>query len=140
MEFQPSRQKVHRILGSKVCQYEIWLNVALLIFLVISEMPIIGNGHVLGPNRHPSGFAHIKWTSLRSSLCRSGLGYCLSIWSLCNSRVHEGEIKTEESIAKSVRKDVKFRMMFKWSGCNSILNKFSILTGVYFIPSFMTSA
>ena len=44
---------------------------------------------------------------------QSGLGYCLSIWSVCNSRVRGGEIKTEESIAKSVRKDVKFRMMFK---------------------------
>ena len=69
-------------------------------------------------------------------LMRSGLGYCLSIWSLCNSRVHGGEIRTQENIAKSVRKDAYFRMMFKWSGCNSILNKFSILTVVYLISSF----
>ena len=57
-------------LGRRCVNIEIWLNVVLLIFLVISEMPIIGNGHSLGPNRHPCGFARIKWMSLRSSLCR----------------------------------------------------------------------
>ena len=76
-------------------------------------MPIIGNGHALGPNRHPCVFARIQMNEPQNCLMQSGLGYCLSIWSLCNSRVLEGEIKTEESIAKSVRKDVKFRMMFK---------------------------
>ena len=47
-----------------------------------------------------------------SSLCRV-VWATIYQYGLCVTRVHGGEIKTEESTAKSVRKDVKFRMMFK---------------------------
>ena len=54
------------------------------------------------------------------------------IWSQKNTRSHGGEIKIEKSIVKSVRKDVKLWMMFKGSGCNTILNR--VLCSNWFVP------
>ena len=65
-------------------------------------MPNIGNGHALGPSRHPCG--SYQMNEPQKFLMQSGLGHCLSIWSLCNSRVHGGEIKTKENMAKSEKR------------------------------------
>ena len=51
--------------------------------------------------------------SLRSSLCRVVWATIYQHGLRVTQEFMEGEIKTEESIAKSVRKDVKLRMMFK---------------------------
>ena len=58
-------------------------------------------------------------------LVQSGLEayYIYHIWSQRNSRIHGGEVKTEEIIVKRVKKDAKFRVMFKKGGWNSILNR-----------------
>ena len=59
-------------------------------------------------------------------LVQSGLvGYCLSHMSQRNLRIH-GEVKTEEIKVKRMRKDVKFRMMFKGSNCDSIIHGFCL--------------
>ena len=42
--------------------------------------------------------------------------YCLPHMASKNSRIHRGEIKIEERIIKNIKKDVKFRMMFKGVG------------------------
>jgi hypothetical protein len=45
------------------------------------------------------------------------------IWVQRNAIVHLGQVKTEEQIIKSIRKDVKARIENKNSNCNSILNR-----------------
>ena len=76
--------------------------------------------------------SNIKGKDLRSSLCIVVWATAYHIWSKRNSRIHGEEIKTEESVVKSVRKDVKFRMMFKGSASNFILSR--VLCCNWFVP------
>ena len=75
-------------------------------------------------------------------LVQSGLEayYVYHIWSQRNSRIRRGEVKTEEIIAKCVKKDAKFRVMSKKKWPQLYPKQSSVITGLYLIPSFMTFA
>jgi hypothetical protein len=60
---------------------------------------------------------------MRSTLSKIALwAVAYHIWLQRNAIVHLGQVKTEEQIIKSIRKDVKARIENKNSYCNSILN------------------
>nr|XP_023881046.1 uncharacterized protein LOC111993444 [Quercus suber] len=87
------------------------------------DMPLVGFGMCLGLIGTHVGSWSIKGKSLRNSLL-----------SQRNSRIL-GEVKAEEKHMKSLRKDIKFRLMFKGSGCNFILNR--VLRCNWFVPCFI---
>ncbi|KAM4069223.1 hypothetical protein ACB094_12G073600 [Castanea mollissima] len=85
------------------------------------------------PNRHLCGLSSIKGKSLRSSLYRlqSGLGYCMS--HMVSAKLKNSWMRDQNRGKHSgVRKDVKFWMMFRGSGCNTILNR--VLCSNWFAP------